>query len=128
MTAPQDRPRPRRGERRQQLLALARGLFAAQGYAATTTAQLAAAAGVSQAALARQYPTKFDVFSDLLADLRDVTLSAWRDETADSTQPHLRLVALGERHFEAAREHAAAFRAVARAMTEGEAEVEPVVR
>jgi len=127
MTSPQDRPRPRRGERRQQLLALARQLFAGQGYAATTTGQLAAAAGISEAALARQYATKLDVFSDLLAELRDVTLNAWRDENAD-TNPHGRLVALGERHLEAAREQAVALRAVARALTEGEQEVQAAVR
>src|SRR5262249_43457231 len=127
MTSPQDRPRPRRGERRQQLLALARQLFAGQGYAATTTSQLAAAAGISEAALARQYATKLDVFSDLLAELRDVTLNAWRDENA-GTNPPGRRVALGERRLEAAREQAVALRAVARALTEGEQEVQAAVR
>jgi AcrR family transcriptional regulator len=128
MTAPRDRPRPRRGERRQHLLAHARQLFADVGYAAMTTEQLAAAAGVNEAALARQYPTKLDVFSDLLDDLLEETLRTWRDETADSTDPHGRLLALGERHVESARSQPASYRAVLRAMTEGDAEVQAVVR
>jgi AcrR family transcriptional regulator len=128
MTAPQDRPRPRRGERRQHLLAHARQLFADVGYAAMTTEQLAAAAGVSESALARQYPTKLDVFSDLLDDLLEETLRAWRDETADSTDPHGRLLTLGERHLESARGQPAVYRAVLRAMTEGDAEAQAVVR
>jgi len=128
MTAPHERPRPRRGERRQQLLAVARGLFAAHGYAVTTTAQLAAAAGVSESALARQYPTKLDVFSDLLSELLADTLHAWRDETAASADPYGRLVALGERYLESLGTQADAFRALARALTEDAEEVRDVAR
>jgi AcrR family transcriptional regulator len=123
VTVPQDRPRPRRAERRQQLLALARDRFAADGYAGTTTAQLAAAAGISESALARHYPAKIDLFRDLLDELLAVTLRAWQDETAALADPQARLLALGERHLQSARTQAVAFRAVARALLEGEEEV-----
>jgi AcrR family transcriptional regulator len=127
MTVPQDRgqtgPRARRAERRQLLIAQARELFASQGYAATTPAQIAEAAGLSEAVFFRYYPAKADLFRDLLNDLLAGTLSAWRDETADLADPQARLAALGDRYLESVRSEGASLRAVVRAVLEADAEI-----
>jgi AcrR family transcriptional regulator len=126
MTVPQDRgqtgPRARRAERRQQLLEQARRLFALQGYAATTPAQIAEAAGLSEAVFFRHYPVKGDLFRDLLNDLLAGTLNAWRDETEDLADPQARLMALGERYLASVRNEGAALRAVARTLLEADEE------
>ena len=46
---------------RERLLAVALDLFAARGYHATTAAQIAAAAGVSEMTFFRHFPAKEDV-------------------------------------------------------------------
>lgn len=120
MTAPQDRPRPRRSERRQSLLDQAREAFARAGYSATTTAALAADAGVSEAAFARHYPAKADLFRDLLDDLLASTLAAWGDDVRELDDPHARLVALGDRFAGHLDLHPVAWRAVARALAEAD--------
>jgi AcrR family transcriptional regulator len=128
MTVPQDRgqtgPRARRAERRQQLLTQARTLFATQGYAATTPAQIAEAAGLSEAVFFRYYPAKVDLFRDLLDDLLAGTLSVWRDETEELADPQARLLALGERYVASVRADAVTLRGIARALLEAEAEVQ----
>ncbi|HEU5357128.1 MAG TPA: TetR family transcriptional regulator [Actinocrinis sp.] len=56
-------------------------LFRAQGYAATTTEQIAAAAEVSQATLFRYFPTKEDLV--LKDDLDSVFVEALRSQPAE---------------------------------------------
>jgi AcrR family transcriptional regulator len=70
-TAPgQDLParRPRRpaAERRQQILAAARALFAERGYHATTTRDLAAAADINDALIYRYFPGKQAILAALV--------------------------------------------------------------
>lgn len=64
------RRRPRsyvRGpERRRQILEVAARLFSQRGYAGTTTKQIATAAGIGETVLFRQFPTKGQLYEDLL--------------------------------------------------------------
>src|SRR5262245_17119527 len=110
MTASQDRPRKGRAEQRQSLLAQARQLFAIQGYAMTTTEQVAAAAGIRPSVANRLYPNRSDLFRDLLEELQTATLRTWRAQTAEVADPYARLQALAERWLEGARTHALAIR------------------
>lgn len=125
MSVPPDKPaapRPSRAERRHLFLEHACRLFAAQGYAATTPAQVAASARAREATLARHFPAKGDLWRGLLTDLLAATLYAWREETADLLDPLARLHALADRFVLATRTHAVAVKAVTRALAEGDDE------
>ncbi len=49
-------------DRREQIIQVAMGLFARQGYNGTTTRQIAAAAAVNEAIIFRHFPTKEDLY------------------------------------------------------------------
>jgi AcrR family transcriptional regulator len=53
-------------DRRQQILEIAMELFGRQGYLATTTRQIAEAAGVNEAIIFRHFPTKDDLYWEVL--------------------------------------------------------------
>jgi AcrR family transcriptional regulator len=55
-------------ERRRQILAVAAELFAARGYAGTTTRQIAEAAGVREPIVFRLFATKDELYQAILAD------------------------------------------------------------
>jgi AcrR family transcriptional regulator len=61
--------------RRASLLAAALRLFARRGYAATTTRDLAAAAGVTEPVLYRHFPSKAALFAALLREVGDRVLA-----------------------------------------------------
>ena len=77
-------------ERRRQLLAEARRVFAAQGYAATTPEQVAEAAGVTPAVLARDFADKPALLAGLLDELRQAALDRWPAD-ANAADPLARL-------------------------------------
>ena len=53
-------------DRRQQILAVAMGLFSRRGFRGTTTKEIAAAAGVSEAMVFRHFATKQELYSAIL--------------------------------------------------------------
>jgi TetR/AcrR family transcriptional regulator len=53
-------------DRRRQLLETALDIFSQKGFAATTTKEIAAAAGVTEAIIFRHFPTKQDLYSAVL--------------------------------------------------------------
>jgi AcrR family transcriptional regulator len=127
MSAPQRRsdetrpaPRLRKGERRRQLVAHAKQLFAAHGYRATTPERVAAAAGVSDALLARYFDGTKALFLGVLREVRQATLARWEAETAAAGDPLARLLALAERLLGSARDQAAEFRALHRGLAEAD--------
>ncbi len=71
------RSRMRSGERRDQILAAARTVFAEGGYQATTD-QVARAAGVSQPYVVRLFGSKRDLFLAVYRDTADRVLAAFR--------------------------------------------------
>jgi AcrR family transcriptional regulator len=107
-----------RGERKRQVLAQAKELFASRGYHATTTEQIAAAAGLSEQALFRLFESKQALFREVVAEVRAATLHHWHTETAQLTDPLARLRAIAELFLASLRTHALEFRIVQRALVE----------
>jgi TetR/AcrR family transcriptional regulator len=70
-------------DRRRQLLETALDLFSQKGYQGTTTKEIAAAAGVTEAIIFRHFPTKSDLYSAVL-DLKhesgeiDAVMAQWQ--------------------------------------------------
>jgi AcrR family transcriptional regulator len=125
MSAPQRRrnearpaPALRKGERRRQLLACARHLFAARGYRGTAPAEVAAAAGVREATLARHFDGTRDLFLAVLGEACETTLARWEAETAAAGGPLARLHALAEWLLAAARGRDDDCRVLQRALAE----------
>ncbi len=75
------RSRMRSGERRDQILAAARGVFAEGGYHATTD-QVARAAGVSQPYVVRLFGSKRDLFLAVYREVAERVLAAFREVPA----------------------------------------------
>jgi AcrR family transcriptional regulator len=80
MSATTRKPRGQGHERRAEILAAAKALFLADGYAAFTTRKLAAAVGLSQTGLYVYFPSKEEIFdalcrqsfAELLAEYRRI--------------------------------------------------------
>ena len=107
-------------KRREQLLHTATKLFAEQGYARTTTAQLAKAAGVTEPIIYRHFDSKRDLFVALVEQTGQRTLEIWKKSLASATDPADRLrtllgqnpmISLGD-------EEANAYRVVLQSITE----------
>lgn len=69
-------------ERREQILHAAAEVFGARGYTATTTDQVARAAGISQPYVVRMFGTKETLFLEVLERSRVALLEAFRAEIA----------------------------------------------
>lgn len=78
-------------ERRTQLLDCAADLFAQRGYARSTTAELAKAAGVTEPIIYRHFKSKRDLFVELIRRTGEQTLERWRVHLADADDPAERL-------------------------------------
>lgn len=107
-------------ERRQQLLTTASELFAERGYARTTTAELARAAGVTEPVIYRHFASKRDLFVALIEQTAATTLALWKQRLDTASDPAERLdrllsanpmVALGD-------DEASAYRIVLQSITE----------
>lgn len=112
-------------ERRLQLLQTASKLFAELGYARTTTAQLAQAAGVTEPIIYRHFASKRDLFVALVEQTGQRTLELWNESLSRAKDPGERLkillgrnpmVALGD-------EEANAYRVILQSITETDDEV-----
>lgn len=78
-------------KRREQLLDVAETLFAQQGYAGATTAQIAKAAGVTEPIIYRHFKSKRDLFVALIERTGRRTLALWQGDVSDSEDPAKRL-------------------------------------
>jgi AcrR family transcriptional regulator len=108
-----------KAERRRQLLGHARQLFRSHGYAGTSMEQVAAAAGVTEAVLARHFSTKKELFEVLLQELRTATFQRWEAETAGLSDPLARLHAITDLYLECVQTHADDLHAIHRVLAEG---------
>ena len=81
-------------QRRGQLLDVAAALFAERGYARTTTAELARAAGVTEPIIYRHFASKRDLFVALIERTGEQTLELWSRTLADAQDPRERLTRL----------------------------------
>ncbi len=78
-------------KRKSQLLDIAEDLFARLGYARTTTAELAKAAGVTEPIIYRHFDSKRELFVDLIERTAARTLAKWEAHLSGATDPSERL-------------------------------------
>ena len=81
---PTSSPRLSAGERRQQLLETALNVFSRKGFRGTTTKEIAAAAGVTEAMVFRHFPSKEALYHAVL-DYRheSAEMQEWQAQTKD---------------------------------------------
>jgi TetR/AcrR family transcriptional regulator len=89
-------PRLPPAERRASILEAALRLFARRGYAASTTRDLAAAAGVTEPVLYRHFPSKAALFAALLREVGDRVVARLERIVAGEAGAEGRLRALAE--------------------------------
>lgn len=126
MTAPRRRrnesppsaARLTRAERKRQLLAQAKQLFATRGYHATTIEQVVAAAGVTESVFFRHFANKTALFQEVVQEVREATLTRWSAETAGLTDPLAKLHAISDMYLGAAQQLALEFHILHRALVE----------
>src|SRR5215469_5093146 len=91
MLQTQPRPRMSGSDRRHQLVEAALEVFSRKGFEGTTTKEVAAAAGVTEAIIFRHFPTKQALYTAVLdhhvesSEVRDwlVEIKAWMDQNND---------------------------------------------
>lgn len=74
-------------DRRQQLLESAAKCFAQHGYRGTTTAMIAAEAGISEPIIYRHFKNKQDLFVALIEKVADEVFSNWQKATQNASSP-----------------------------------------
>lgn len=79
--------RMKAADRREQLLQSAAKCFARYGYRGTTTARIAAEAGVSQPIIYRHFKTKQDLFIALIDKVGDDVFKNWQEATQQARTP-----------------------------------------
>ncbi len=84
-------PRLKAAQRREQLIEVATRLFAKSGYDATTTADIAEAAGVTEPILYRHFESKQELFVAIVRDVSAVTMKGWNDLITGVTDPSEKL-------------------------------------
>ncbi|HZZ43367.1 MAG TPA: TetR/AcrR family transcriptional regulator [Tepidisphaeraceae bacterium] len=80
-------PRLKAPQRRSQLIETATKLFARSGYASTTTAAIAEAAGVTEPVLYRHFQSKQDLFIAITRKMSDDTLREWQSIIGNIDDP-----------------------------------------
>ena len=80
-------PRLKAPQRREQLIEVATKLFAKTGYDATTTADIARAAGVTEPILYRHFESKQELFVAIVRDVSATTVQAWNDQITGVNDP-----------------------------------------
>lgn len=112
-------------ERKSQLLDTAAKVFATHGYAGTTTAQLAKAAGVSEPIIYRHFKSKKDLFIELVERTSEETIGFWQKELTGLTDAAERLMRLIRSNPMVSPRGAVRYRVIVQAMTEAS---EPEIR
>jgi AcrR family transcriptional regulator len=89
-------PRLRADQRKQQLIDVATKLFSKNGFEATTTASIAAAAGITEPILYRHFKSKAGLFVAIVNDVSQRTMAHWQSIIAGTTDPaeQIRRIAL----------------------------------
>ncbi|MCP3903747.1 MAG: TetR/AcrR family transcriptional regulator [Planctomycetes bacterium] len=108
----------RASDRREQLLNVAAKLFAERGYRGATTADLAAAAGVTEPIIYRHFENKLDLFVTLIDVTGREALAACRKSLTTAVEPGDRLHALLEGHPAMAARPRGTYRVILHALAE----------
>ena len=111
-------------KRREQLLDCAAELFAKNGYARATTAQLAKAAGVTEPIIYRHFDSKRDLFVALIERTGRETISQWEQHLSGADDPAERLRRLIGDNPMVAEHGKEAYRVILQAISETE---DPVI-
>jgi AcrR family transcriptional regulator len=74
-------------ERREQILALATGIFADKGYASTTVREIADAAGILSGSLYHHFPSKESMLHEIMHGFLDGTIEQYRATLARGGEP-----------------------------------------
>ena len=88
-------------ERRDEILAIAAQLFAERGFAATTVREIADAAGILSGSLYHHFDSKESMVDELVHDMLDRVLAAYRRIVAAGDAPEVALRALVREAFAA---------------------------
>lgn len=105
-------------QRREQLLDAAERAFAARGYRDAGTADVAAAADVSEPTIYRYFESKRDLYLAMLERNSRRLLDAWREIAAASASPMSALDEIGRWYFTELRRDPTPFRLRARSLLE----------
>jgi len=92
-------------DRRRQIIASAREVFAAQSYAKVGTADLAKAAGISEPALYRYFSGKKELFLATLRATGPKLLEIWQNIASDVEDPLETLWAVGVHYYDHLQRH-----------------------
>ncbi|WP_210651066.1 TetR/AcrR family transcriptional regulator [Nocardioides sp. SYSU D00065] len=93
--------------RRQQILDIAAGLFAARGFHGVSVAELGSACGISGPALYKHFESKDAMLAEMLVTISETLLAEGRTRVADAEGPREALEALVEWHIRFAIDHRA---------------------
>jgi AcrR family transcriptional regulator len=99
------RKRLRADQRRRQLLKCAVKIFARSNYRAAKTADLAAAAGVSEALIYRFFPSKKAIFLEILQHISQRVLVLWQEEVDREEDATQALRNMGMRYYDRMQRH-----------------------
>jgi len=116
-------PRARRlpaDKRKRQIIDSARGVFAAQAYAKVGTADLARAAGISEAGLYRHFAGKKDLFVATIKATGPRLLQIWEEIAVDYEDPIETLWAIGVYYYDHLESHSANLKLQFRALAESD--------
>lgn len=109
-------------KRRSQLLDTAAKVFAARGYAGTTTAELAKAAGITEPIIYRHFKGKRELFIALVERTGEDTIRDWEQALKDAADPAERLARLLSHNPMVASRGRVTYRVIVQAMMEVEDE------
>ncbi len=120
-------PRLSRSERRAQLMAAAKTVFVTQGYHAAAMDDIAVSAGVSKPVLYQHFPSKLELYVDLLGESADEMVRLVRAALTATTDNHERVDNAVAAYFTFVADNDQAYRLIFESDLRGQAEVERIV-
>ncbi len=120
-------PRLSRSARRAQLMAAAKTVFVTQGYHAAAMDDIAVSAGVSKPVLYQHFPSKLELYVDLLGESADEMVRLVRAALAATTDNHERVDNAVAAYFTFVADNDQAYRLIFESDLRGQAEVERIV-
>jgi AcrR family transcriptional regulator len=116
-----------RSARRAQLMAAAKTVFVTQGYHAAAMDDIAVSAGVSKPVLYQHFPSKLELYVDLLGESADEMVRLVRAALAATTDNHERVDNAVAAYFTFVADNDQAYRLIFESDLRGQAEVERIV-
>jgi AcrR family transcriptional regulator len=108
------------GERRKRIIESARAAFAGSNYWKVSTADLARAAGISEPALYRYFPSKKDLFLSTLKITAPKLIDSWHRIAAEVDDPLETLWSIGVSYYDNLQSHSAVMKLQFQALVEAD--------